>query len=86
MIFVMPEVAPAPVPPQWGMFAQMSFSPASQGSGVQGSNPYQTPPPTSGQHGDQQAGQHIDPALSDFVNNIFAFGGSGHNSNEPGAM
>ncbi|WVZ89359.1 hypothetical protein U9M48_035779 [Paspalum notatum var. saurae] len=86
MTFVMPEVAPAPALPQWGMFAQMSFSPAPQGSGVQGSNPYQTPPPTSGQHGDQQAGQHIDPALSDFVNNVFASGGSGHNSNEPGAM
>ncbi|WVZ52770.1 hypothetical protein U9M48_003793 [Paspalum notatum var. saurae] len=81
MTFVMPEVAPAPVPPLWRMFAQMSFSPAPQGSGGQGSNPYQTPPPTSGQHGDQ----HIDPALNDFVNNIFASGGSGHNSNEPGA-
>ncbi|WVZ50059.1 hypothetical protein U9M48_001353 [Paspalum notatum var. saurae] len=57
------HVAPAPVPSQWEMFAQMSFSPAPQ-----------------------QAGQHIDPALSDFVNNIFASGGSGHNSNEPGAM
>ncbi|WVZ97238.1 hypothetical protein U9M48_042788 [Paspalum notatum var. saurae] len=59
---------------------------AIQGSGVQGSNPYQTPPPASGQHGDQQSGQHIDPALDDFVNNLFASEGSGHNSNEPGAM
>ncbi|WVZ93358.1 hypothetical protein U9M48_039345 [Paspalum notatum var. saurae] len=57
MTFVIPEVAPALVPPQWGMFAQMSFSPAPQGSGVQESNPYQTPPPASGQHGDQQSGQ-----------------------------
>ncbi|WVZ96394.1 hypothetical protein U9M48_042038 [Paspalum notatum var. saurae] len=80
------QVAPAPVLPQWGMFAHMSFSPAPQGSGVQGSNPYQTPPPASGQHEDQQSGQHIDPALGDFVNNLFASGGSGHNSNEPGAM
>ncbi|WVZ96397.1 hypothetical protein U9M48_042038 [Paspalum notatum var. saurae] len=86
MTFVIPEVAPAPVLPQWGMFAHMSFSPAPQGSGVQGSNPYQTPPPASGQHEDQQSGQHIDPALGDFVNNLFASGGSGHNSNEPGAM
>ncbi|WVZ77332.1 hypothetical protein U9M48_025211, partial [Paspalum notatum var. saurae] len=30
MTFVIPEVAPAPIPPQWGMFAQMSFSPAPQ--------------------------------------------------------
>ncbi|WVZ70620.1 hypothetical protein U9M48_019269 [Paspalum notatum var. saurae] len=72
MTFVMPEVAPAPVPPQWRMFAQMSFSPAPQGSGVQGSNPYQTSPLALGQHGDQQSGQHIDPALGDFVNNLFA--------------
>ncbi|WVZ80127.1 hypothetical protein U9M48_027629 [Paspalum notatum var. saurae] len=82
MTFVMPEVASAPVPPQWGMFAQMSFSPAPQGSGVQGSNPYQTPPPASGQHADQ----HIDPALGDFVNNLFVSGGSGHNSNEPAGL
>ncbi|WVZ85325.1 hypothetical protein U9M48_032267 [Paspalum notatum var. saurae] len=82
MTFVMVEVAPAPVPPQWGMFAQMSFSPAPQGSGVQGSNPYQTPPPASEQYGDQ----HIDPALGDFVNNLFTSGDSGHNSNEPGAI
>ncbi|WVZ97072.1 hypothetical protein U9M48_042633 [Paspalum notatum var. saurae] len=61
--FVILEVAPAPVPPQWGMFAQMSFSPAPQ-----------------------QSGQHIDPALGDFVNNLLASGDSGHNSNEPGAM
>ncbi|WVZ72981.1 hypothetical protein U9M48_021356 [Paspalum notatum var. saurae] len=53
-----------------------------EGSGVQRSNPYQTPLPASGQHGDQ----HIDPALGDFVNNLFASEGSGHNSNEPGAM
>ncbi|WVZ72048.1 hypothetical protein U9M48_020566 [Paspalum notatum var. saurae] len=52
----------------------------------EGSNPYQTPPPASGQHGDQQSGQHIDPVLGDFVNNLFTSGGSGHNSNEPGAM
>ncbi|WVZ79605.1 hypothetical protein U9M48_027168 [Paspalum notatum var. saurae] len=63
MTFVMPKVPPAPVPPQWGMFAQMSFSLAPQ-----------------------QSGQHIDSALGDFVNNLFASGGSGHNSNEPGAM
>ncbi|WVZ64237.1 hypothetical protein U9M48_013790 [Paspalum notatum var. saurae] len=86
MMFVIPEVAPALEPPQWGMFAQMSFFPAPQGSEVQGSNPYQTLPPASEQHGDQQFGQHIDPALGDFVNNLFASGGSGHNSNEPGAM
>ncbi|WVZ51547.1 hypothetical protein U9M48_002684 [Paspalum notatum var. saurae] len=63
MTFVMPEVAPVPVPPQWGMFAQMSFSLAPQ-----------------------QSGQHIDPALGDFVNNLFASGGSGHNSNEPDVL
>lgn len=28
--FVMPEVRPPPVPPQWGMFANMPFSPAAQ--------------------------------------------------------
>ncbi|WVZ64039.1 hypothetical protein U9M48_013618 [Paspalum notatum var. saurae] len=31
----------------------------------------------------QQSGQHINQALGDFVNNLFASGGSGHNSNEP---
>ncbi|WVZ98015.1 hypothetical protein U9M48_043507 [Paspalum notatum var. saurae] len=56
MTFVMPKVALALVLPQWRMFAQMSFSPAPQGSGVQGSNPYQTPQPSSEQHGDQGSG------------------------------
>ena len=28
--FVVPEVAPPPAPPQWGSFAQMSFSPSAQ--------------------------------------------------------
>ncbi|WVZ64221.1 hypothetical protein U9M48_013781 [Paspalum notatum var. saurae] len=31
LMFVMPEVRPSPVPPQWGMFAQMPFSPTAQG-------------------------------------------------------
>ncbi|WVZ94692.1 hypothetical protein U9M48_040557 [Paspalum notatum var. saurae] len=75
LTFVMPEIRPPPVPPQRGMFAQMPFSP---GSGVQASNPYQTPPPEFGQHLSEQSGQH-----NDFVNNLFAFAGSGHNSNEP---
>ncbi|WVZ52448.1 hypothetical protein U9M48_003503 [Paspalum notatum var. saurae] len=70
--FVMPEVRPPPLPPQRGMFAQMPFSATAQGSGVQASNPYQTPPPGSGQHGSEH----------DFVNNLFVSGGSGHNSNE----
>ncbi|WVZ90632.1 hypothetical protein U9M48_036917 [Paspalum notatum var. saurae] len=65
MTFVMPEVRPPPVPPQWGQFAQMPFSSAAPA---------------------KHSGQNIDPALGDFVNNLFAFGGSGHNSNDPGAM
>ncbi|WVZ52380.1 hypothetical protein U9M48_003447 [Paspalum notatum var. saurae] len=76
LTFVMPEVRPPPVPPQWGMFAQMPFFLTAQRSRVQASNPYQTPPLGSGQHDSEH----------DFVNNLFAFGGSGHNSNEPGDM
>ncbi|WVZ52413.1 hypothetical protein U9M48_003469 [Paspalum notatum var. saurae] len=48
LTFVMPEVRPPPVPSQWGMFAQMPFSPTAQAS-----NPYQTPPLGSGQHGSE---------------------------------
>ncbi|WVZ63782.1 hypothetical protein U9M48_013387, partial [Paspalum notatum var. saurae] len=76
LTFVMPDVRPPPVSPQWGMFAQIPFSPMAQGSGVQASNPYHTPPPGSGQYGYEH----------DFVNNLFAFGGTSHNSNEPGDM
>ncbi|WVZ83463.1 hypothetical protein U9M48_030607 [Paspalum notatum var. saurae] len=52
-----------------------------EGSGVHASNPYQTPPPVSGQPREEQSGHN-----TDFVNNLFAFGGSGHNSNDPGAI
>ncbi|WVZ50860.1 hypothetical protein U9M48_002071 [Paspalum notatum var. saurae] len=92
MTFVMPEVAPAPVPPQWRMFAQMSFSPAPQLNLVyyrdqECRGPISLPNSSANLKTTwRSAGQHIDPALSDFVNNIFTSEGSGHNSNEPGAM
>ncbi|WVZ84315.1 hypothetical protein U9M48_031361 [Paspalum notatum var. saurae] len=71
LTFVMPEVRPPPIPPQWGMFAQMPFSPMAQAF-----NPYQTPLLGSRQHGSEHK----------FVNNLFVSGGSGHNSNELGDM
>ncbi|WVZ72980.1 hypothetical protein U9M48_021356 [Paspalum notatum var. saurae] len=78
MTFVMPEVAPAPVPPQWGMFAPMSFF--SSTSGI-GSAEVQSLPNSSA-----SLRTTWRSALGDFVNNLFASEGSGHNSNEPGAM
>ncbi|WVZ80483.1 hypothetical protein U9M48_027953 [Paspalum notatum var. saurae] len=62
-------------------FVQIPFSIAPQGSRVHASNPYQTPSSVSGQPREEQSGHN-----SDFVNNLFASGGSGQNSNEPGAM
>ncbi|WVZ98017.1 hypothetical protein U9M48_043507 [Paspalum notatum var. saurae] len=93
MTFVMPKVALALVLPQWRMFAQMSFSPAPQfnlvyyigigSAGVQSLPNSSTILRTTWR---SAIWTDIDPPLGDFVNNLFASGGTGHNSNKLGAI
>ncbi|WVZ98014.1 hypothetical protein U9M48_043507 [Paspalum notatum var. saurae] len=79
MTFVMPKVALALVLPQWRMFAQMRIGSA----GVQSLPNSSTILRTTWR---SAIWTDIDPPLGDFVNNLFASGGTGHNSNKLGAI